>query len=440
MFCLPVMLALLASVVACGGADEPASPDVLLLILDTARADHFGAYGYDRPTTPNFDRFAEEGRRFDSAWAQSPWTLPAVATILTGQPPWVHGAGRARRGIMPLRPEVTSLAELMTVAGYRSAAFMNVVWCSPELSALDRGFEHYDFETSDESNRDQRNAAETTAAALEWLDRIGDDPFFMVLHYFDPHLTYHPPAPYDTMFGDQANGLPPDFGSAAEIYRIRDGSLRLSDAQQRTLMARYDGELRYADEQFGRLREALEERGRWDKALIIVVADHGEEFWDHGGFEHGHSHYRELLRLPLIVKHPGRPAGGEAVADRVTQLDLAPTILDFAGLPIPEEMPGKPFGSGGSPYAIAEGSLWGGELLSARSDSGTLIIRRNSAAMISYAPDDRLEENGMAGERYAPPDLLELLRALPAPPSRNDPPVRLTGDQIERLRSLGYLK
>jgi arylsulfatase A-like enzyme len=439
MFCLPVLMALSALLAACGGGEGGRRPDVLLLILDTTRADHFGAYGYERPTTPNFDRLAAEGRRFDAAWAQSPWTLPAVATILTGQPPRVHGAGRASGGILPLRPELPALAESMTDAGYRSAAFMNVIWCSPELSALDRGFELYDHETSDESNSGHRDAARTTAAALEWLDRIGGDPFFMVLHYFDPHLTYDPPAPYDTMFGDDSHGLPADFGSASEVYLIRNGRLRLNDQQRRTLMARYDGELRFADEQFGRLRQALEERGRWDETLVIVVADHGEEFWDHGGFEHGHSHYRELLNVPLIVRRPGEAASGEVVTDRVTQLDIVPTILDFAGLPVPEELPGKVLGAGGSAYAIAEGSLWGGDLLSARSDAGTLIIRRNSAAMITYAADDPLEENGLVGEEHAQSELLELLRTLPAPPSRDDPPVALSDDQIERLRSLGYL-
>jgi len=432
-------LALLVLLTACGGGRQAPRRDVLLLIIDTARADHFSAYGYERPTTPNFDRLAAEGRRFDEAWAQSPWTLPAVATILTGQPPRGHGAGRAKGGILPLRPEVPTLAELMTAAGYRSAAFMNVIWCGPRLSALNRGFELYDHQTSDESNLGHRDAARTTAAALDWLDDIGDDPFFAVLHYFDPHLTYDPPAPFDTMFEEQGSALPADFGSAAEVYRIRDGSLRLSRMQQQALMARYDGELRFADEQFGLLRRELEARGRWDETLVIVLADHGEEFWDHGGFEHGHTHHGELLRVPLIVRRPAEPAGGP-VAERVTQLDVAPTILDFAGIAIPGELPGNVLGSGDTTFAVAEGSLWGGELLSVRSDTGTLIMRRENGAMVTYGADDRLELNGLLGEKNAPAELVELLRALPTPPPRHAPPEQLTEQQLETLRSLGYLK
>jgi arylsulfatase A-like enzyme len=430
---------MLVLLTACGGGREAPRRDVLLLIIDTARADHFSAYGYERPTTPNFDRLAAEGSRFDEAWAQSPWTLPAVATILTGQPPRVHGAGRAERGIMPVRPEVPTIAEMMAAAGYRSAAFMNVIWCGPRLSTLDRGFELYDFETSDESNRGHRDAARTTAAALGWLDDIGDDPFFAVLHYFDPHLTYDPPAPFDTMFEEEGSGLPADFGSAADVYKIRDGSLRLSPGERQGLMARYDGELRFADEQFGRLRQELEARGRWEETLVIVLADHGEEFWDHGGFEHGHTHYRELLRVPLIVKRPGGQAG-VAVAERVTQLDVAPTILDFAGIPIPGELPGKLLGGGGSAFAVAEGSLWGGQLLSVRSDDGTLIMRRENGAMLTFTAGDKMERNGLLGEEHAPAELVELLRALPAPPARNTPPEQLTEEQLETLRSLGYLQ
>jgi arylsulfatase A-like enzyme len=201
-----------------------------------------------------------------------------------------------------------------------------------------------------------------------------------------------------------------------------------------SLVARYDGELRYTDEQFGRLREALERNGRWVETLVVVVADHGEEFWDHGGFEHGHTHYRELLRVPLIVRRPDDPAG-LVVTDRVRQVDIVPTVLDFAGRPLGADLPGRPLGSGSAPYAFAEGSLWGGDLFSVRSDAGTLILRRDDGAQQFFGPDDVLEREPQAA---GPEALLELLRSLPELRAPGRTPVEPTPEQLEKLRSLGY--
>jgi arylsulfatase A-like enzyme len=431
-----LLLVLLA--VGCSGEGSRGG-DVVLVIVDTARADHFSSYGYLRETTPELDRLAAEGERYDNAWAQSPWTLPAVATILTGQPPHVHGAGRTPAGMRPVRPDLPTLAERMAAAGYRTAAFINVLWCAP-ASGLDRGFENYDFRTSDESNTGTRNAAQTTTAALDWLGTLGDDPVFLVVHYFDPHLTYDPPAPFDTMFeGEGRSRVPSGFGSAAQVFRIRRGEIRLGPAERESLVARYDGELRFMDEQFGRLRRGLEEAGRWDDALIIVVGDHGEEFWDHGGFEHGHSHHREVLRVPLIVKRPAGAIG--AVSDgRVRQIDVAPTVLEFARRSQPSGLPGRVLGLEGSRFAVGEGSLWAGDLVSARSDAGTLILDRGSGELVFFDSDDTFEHDGRRGAEQADPDLLRLLRALP--PSSVSPAEErvLTEEQLEQLRSLGYIQ
>jgi arylsulfatase A-like enzyme len=414
---------------------------VLLVVLDTVRADHLSSYGYLRETTPNFDRLAAEGERFDQAWAQAPWTLPTMATILTGLPPHLHGAGRGAGGLFfGIRPGVPTLAERLSAASYRTAAFINVVWCSPELSSLDRGFEAYDFHTSDESNRGHRDARETTDAVLGWLGGLGDDPVFLVVHYFDPHLTYDPPEPYDAMFEpDEGSRLPRGFGSAAEVFDLREGRIRLDRRRRESLVARYDGELRYADEQFGRLRRELERLGRWEQALVVVVADHGEEFWDHGGFEHGHSHHQELLRVPLILRRPGGPA--DVVHDvRVRQIDIAPTVLDFAGLDGGDDLPGVVLGEAGSIYSVAEGSLWAGDLVSVRSDRATLILDRASGAMRLFGPDDRLEHQPLPVDPDTHSDLIELLKALPAPHATDDDARQLSEEQRELLRSLGYLR
>ena len=427
------------SLVGCRADPTPAPPSVLLVILDTVRADHFSSYGYEKMTTFNFDRLAGEGERYAEAYAQAPWTLPAVASILTGQPPRAHGAGRGQGGVSGLHPEVTTLAERFSAQGYRTAAFINVVWCSPGLSALDRGFELYDFHDSDETNRNQRNAEETTDAALAWLDGVGSDPFFAVVHYFDPHLTYDPPAPYDSKFEPYCGPrIPPNFGSAAEVVRVRGGEIELDERLRRSLVARYDGELAFVDDQFGRLRRVMKQAGRWDDTLVVVVGDHGEEFWDHGGFEHGHTHHRELLRVPLIVRKPDGPVG--VVRDgRARQIDIAPTILDFAGLPVPDELPGRVLDERGAAYSVAEGSLWAGDLVSIRGDRGTLILDRTSGERRFFAPDDPLEQR-VANDDPAGADLEQLLTALPPLRTRDEPLRPLTEQELERVRSLGYIE
>jgi len=437
---IPVAVACLVLLAPSCGDPPPVPGSVLLVIIDTARADHLSTFGYVRRTSPNLDRLAGEGQRFDDAWSQSPWTLPSIATILTGLPPHGHGATRGERGIHPVRDDVETLAQRMSAVGYATAAFINVLWCAPDVSGLDRGFDVYDYRETDESNRGHRDAAETTDAVLAWLDRAGDDPFFIVTHYFDPHLTYDPPVPYDTMF-ERGSGtrVPSGFGSASQVFAVRDGKIRLTPGQRESLIARYDGEIRFTDEQFGRLREGLEQRGRWDDTLVIVVADHGEEFWDHGGFEHGHSHHRELLRTPLIVRRPGEPAGA-TVGDRVRQIDIAPTILDFAGTELPEDLPGFVLGTNDARYAVAEGSLWAGDLVSVRSDRGTLILDRDDGEAAYYAPDDTLELTPLTPDSEDARDLRDLLEALPEAGAASTTPNPLSEDQIERLRSLGYIR
>jgi len=442
---LHVLSALCALCALCA-CDDPPEPqpaprgDVLLVVLDTTRADHLSSYGYPRETTPQLDRLAAEGERYDDAWAHAPWTLPTMASILTGLPPHVHGAGRGPEGVYGILPDVKTLAEQMAAAGYRTGALINVVWCSPALSSLDRGFELYDYHETDATNLGHRDARRTTDAALGWLEQLGDDPFFLTVHYFDPHLTYDPPAPFDTMFEEgQGPRLRSGFGSAEEMFRVRDGRIRLDDAQRRSLVARYDGELRFVDTQFGRLREALERSGRWERTLVVVVADHGEEFWDHGGFEHGHTHHRELLQVPLIVRQPGGPAG-VVRSGRVRQIDIAPTVLRFAGIPAGDQLPGRVLGEQGSRYAVAEGTLWAGDLVSLRDGRGSWFLHRDLGQAWFYAADDPAEQRALPADDPAAADVLELLGAIPARPVGPDEPRRLSEEQLERLRSLGYVR
>jgi arylsulfatase A-like enzyme len=316
---------------------------------------------------------------------------------------------------------------------------VNVVFCGPD-SGLDRGFEVYDHQSSDATNVGTRDARLTTDRALEAARTAAGRPLLLVVHYFDPHLTYDPPAPFDTLFEPElATAIAPGFGSAAEARKLSDGLLALDERQRRGLVARYDGEIRFVDTELGRLRHGLEALGRWEGALVIVVADHGEEFWDHGGFEHGHSHHRELLRVPLVLRRP-RGAAGRVREERVRQIDIAPTVLAFAGIPA-TDLPGRGLAEQRAEYAVAEGSLWGGDLASIRSDRGALFLDRSSGGWRMFAPGDVLEATELlSGSLPESAPEVELLRALPA--SRTLEPGEWNPDalQFERLRSLGYIR
>jgi len=433
-------LLLTSGLAGCGRAPHRAVSGILLVVLDTVRADHLGCYGSSRPTSPNLDRLASEGERYDSAFAQAPWTLPAVASILTGQAPHVHGAGGRLGELRAIRRDLPTLAERVSQAGYATAGFVNVVFLDPG-SGLGRGFDRYDLKRSRFVNKAERNAAETTDAALAWLQGVKERPYFLFVHYFDAHQTYDPPPPYDQMFEpDERRELEPGWGMPAQIFGVRKGTLTLTPRQKESLVARYDGEIRFVDEQFGRLRHGMEDLGLWPRSLVIVVADHGEEFWDHGSIEHGHTHYRELLQIPLIVRRPNGLSGAVR-KERVRQIDIVPTVLEAAGLPADGDLPGHVLGRGRSDVSVAEGTLWAGDLASVRSDLATLILDRTDGRRWLFAPEDPLERHDLDGLRPELESSLEsILRALP--PTRTDSQEvwQPSPEQLEQLRSLGYVR
>ncbi len=420
--------------------------NVVVLILDTTRADHLGVYGYPLPTSPNLDRLADEGEVFTRAFSVSPWTLPSIATILTGQPPWVHGAGVARNGYHGIHDEVTTVAERVAEHGIHTAAFANVSFFNEALG-MARGFQHFDrpqYADREQGlrNMGHRDAAATTDSVLRWAREHHGQSFFLVVHYFDPHLTYAAPEEIVKLFDPQpVTRIGPDFGSAGELIAIRHGALHLSDRQRKTLVARYDAEIRFMDKHIGRLRSGFERLGVWRNSLVIVVGDHGEEFFDHGGFEHGHSHYVELMRVPLIIRLPDGPEGVRH--DHIVQLTgLAAAILKYLGVPIPATIGDSLLERSGR-VALAAGSLWGEDLVSARSETGTVIWRRDviGARAEVYGPADPSEHTPLSGADVSALDeLLARLQALP--PSRRSEPGHWSpkDEELEQLEALGYVQ
>jgi len=343
------------------GAEISSRPNVLILLIDALRRDHLSGYGYGRRTSPALDRLMADAVTFENAQAPSNWTVPSVASVLTGTAPATHGS--LASGV-PLPGDLRTLAEVLGEAGYRSGAFfVNAVM---EGGGFERGFDYryppgkpfwcYRLLTAVERlamrlvRGPDYNRADVMLAEVErWITDRRPRPFFAYVHLMEPHSPYVPPAPYDRLFDPAYPGPPvrePPLERAPTAHGFRDwealGPTRaaLPEMQRRNMVARYDGEIVYVDLVVGRFLDRLRRSGKYDGTLVVVTADHGEEFFEHGGWFHGSSLYDEVLGVPLIVKLPGQTRGGTRRSDPVWGVDLAPSILSILDLPVPPEMEG----------------------------------------------------------------------------------------------------
>jgi arylsulfatase A-like enzyme len=300
---------------------------VVLIGVDTLRPDHLTCYGYERNTSPAIDKLAAEGVLFENVVSQSPWTTPSFATVFTSLYPTQHGAGSLESR---MRTESTSMAEVFRERGYATGAIVNAPALSPQFG-LGRGFDQYDISFQ----REGRRASEVTKAALAWIDLNRDRPFLLFAHYFDPHLSYAPPAPYDTIFDPDYRGRLGNSFSLEEFPRAKVTNFStmkvLTAADWNHIRSLYDGEILYMDTAVADLLQGLRNRGLYDRTLIVFLSDHGEEFFEHQGFSHGHTLFDELIRVPLILSMPERLPQGARVTHQVRLLDVMPTVLDLAG-------------------------------------------------------------------------------------------------------------
>ncbi|MEA2694612.1 MAG: choline-sulfatase, partial [Acidobacteriota bacterium] len=299
-------------------------PDVFLYLIDTLRADAVGVYGSRRDTTPEIDRFSRDALVFSEARSPASWTLPATASILSGLYPSQHGVAvagaRLGEGRAPWLPD------LLTRRGYETIGVSQ--WLlGGDTFGLDRGFSNFYV--------DVRQNGKTPSAAVRWflwrhlLTRQNPErPLFGYLHVVDPHAHYRP-GPRDRRFADEQPGtLPPNLYEP-DLFLAQ--GLGKNPADVAHLRALYDGEVHAADRQFGRFLEQLKFFDLYDESLIVLVGDHGEEFAEHGGFDHGRTLYEELLRVPLIVKLPRSWKRTGRITRPVSTVDLAPTILEVVG-------------------------------------------------------------------------------------------------------------
>jgi arylsulfatase A-like enzyme len=329
------VIALVAIAFSCGTESGPLN--VIIIAVDTLRPDHLGCYGYARNTSRNIDRLAARGALFQNAISQAPWTLPSFATVFTSLYPTQHGATTVETR---MRSTIPTLATTLGDRGYLTYAIINAPVLRPEFG-LDKGFEYYNVMPSGV----ERSADVVTEEALKWIEGHRDRPLFMFVHYFDPHLSYSPPRPYDTLFdpgytGPIGNSFNLDYFSSMSIPTMREEITSLSDEDRNHIVSLYDGEIAFTDSAVGVLLDGLAERGLDDNTLIILLSDHGEEFFDHGGLDHGHSLYNELIHVPLLFSLPGRVKAGNRTPTHVRLIDVAPTILDILGCDSPEHFEG----------------------------------------------------------------------------------------------------
>jgi arylsulfatase A-like enzyme len=308
-----------------GRPSSPSPPNVLLILVDTLRADHLGAYGYHRNTSPNLDSIAQRGIVVDAAQSVAPWTNPAIVSLFTGlYPEAVLPTMRHREAIRQAIPaSLDTLAQRLKGAGYRTVALVDHPGIAPDLN-FGAGFEVFErlYLDSEVGAWQLSEADYVLERVQEHLQASSEAPLFLYLHVVYPHRPYEPPPSHQSLFG-------PGFESTR--YLEREGMINM-----------YDAEIRYTDDLIGRIDDSLLDSGLDDTTWMLVTSDHGEAFWEHDKAEHGNTLFEELLHIPMILLPPGgRSTEPARIQTRVSLVDVLPTVLDIAGVEISGVLDGQ---------------------------------------------------------------------------------------------------
>jgi arylsulfatase A-like enzyme len=427
------------------GTDRAPARSVVLIVVDTLRADHLGAWGYPRPTSAELDRRVAQGVLFERAFAPSSWTLPSFASLYLGLWPSAHGVGRAagsERRFTSLAPGFRPLAQILAEQGFATVGVANNPFLHPGFG-LARGFGDYRYVYGNLAH--QPRASQIAWLGLRWLDER--DParrFLLVLHLFDPHLSYDPhPSVRGSFSSGYAGRLALPFGGFGEANA---GWAPRDPEDRRFVAAAYDEELLFVDRQLARLFAGLEERGLRDETLVVLTADHGEELFEHGGFEHGHSLHQELLHVPLVLWGPGVEPG--RIATPVSLVDVLPTVLDALGLAPVEGLSGVslwPLATRRAPLPeraiVAEGTLHGPERRALLRWPWKLLEVDGGAPRLYDLGADPAERKDLAA---ADPERVRALAAelagLRAASAADAPAPELDDETRRQLSELGYLE
>jgi len=436
---VPLICVLLLAL-SCKQQDE--RDNIVLILVDTLRQDHVGAYGHVRDTTPAIDALADDAVRFERAYAVAPWTMPTVASMFTGLYPGRH---RVRTIDQALPAEVMTIAEILSEQGYATAGVVSHVLLG-RRHRFDQGFAEY-VEVFDERRPHETvTTNDVTDAALAVLEdlELREEPFFLFVHYFDPHYDYkrHP----EVGFAPEAAGRLSGDEAIEDLYEVMED---MTADELALVEAIYDEEIRHTDDGIGRLLEGLRRSGRFDDSWIVVTSDHGEEFMAHGNIGHTITLFEELVKVPLVIRPPAYLESPRAVDAPVSLVSLTPTLLDGLGVDAGTVFQADSF------LPLLTCAATGDDVVYLETDQlvnkrGAIvgrhkIVRDEQTGEVSLYDivADPNEQSDLAGVRE---DLVaELLKVLDDRirwTSMNPveaEPVTLTEEQLEQLKSLGYV-
>lgn len=476
-----LIVVLLTMLVCCRG--ERRKPvNIILISVDSLRADHVHSYGYSKRTTPNLDRLADQGVLFETVVAESSWTLPTHMTMLTGLSAASHGMEYSSNS--PLNPDHRTLAGMLRQAGYQTRGLFSGPYLHP-IFGFGEGFDRYEsvggqiaydedgFSVADGRADTERKiravnhashrtitSPEVTERAIDFLSEEHGKPFFLFLHYFDVHYDYNPPEDvwrqFDPDYRGQLTGENYDRNPAVHA--------RMSRADLEHVVALYDGEIRFTDEYLGRLIDTVDRNGLSRDTLIVVTSDHGQEFFEHGNKGHLRTLYDEVLLVPMVMRLPGVIPSGLRIKEQIRHLDLTPTLLAFAG--IRDSLAGVDLSgvltgrTAPESYDAMSRLHRNGWLSSLRTPELKYIIRRtdneDTETLFDLTEDPgesdpvirnvfrfrdraRVSDWGRLRDAVLNGEASELA-SRPPPEARSGPEGELPEDLKERLRSLGYIQ
>jgi len=302
-------------------------PNIILISIDTLRADHLGCYGYFKNTTPNIDKFSNDSVLFSTCLAQSSSTLSSHASMLTSLIPSHHGASFAKK--MPIPEKIVTLPEILKKNGYKTISFNDGGQLAPSFG-FGQGFDIYQ---SSKKHFDKFYFSDTVKKTINWLENNPDKKFFLFLHSYETHTPYTPQKEYLELFEANYSGSLPLHTSDGIALQINKGKREMTNEDKEHIIDTYNAEIRSMDDSFQVFLDYLHEKGLYDDALIILTSDHGEEFNEHGVMaSHSHTLYNELLHVPLIIKFGGLKHSSKIIPELVRGVDILPTIMNVLNL------------------------------------------------------------------------------------------------------------
>jgi len=409
--------------------------NIILISIDTLRADHLGCYGYKKNTSPYIDKFSEESVLFKQSIANASTTLPSHASIFTSLIPSHHGAFH-----LPLSEDALTMAEILKLQGYQTISFNDGGYVSAKFG-FDQGFDLYDsFPESPQGTFKNR-----VNKAIKWIKENQPEKFFLFLHTYEVHHPYTPKEKYSTLFEDGYSGDLDSNISVELLKEINEKNLTIDKEDKNHIINTYDAEIRSMDEGFSELLNFLREYNLYDSTLVIFTSDHGEEFGEHGlmGW-HGVTLFDEVLHVPLIIKFPNSTFSKTVVNQQVSGLDILPTLMDVLGIETGEIFEGKSLlssikGKKKTSYAVSE---LGEQRKSIRAE-GLKYYRNLSSEMLFNLIKDPLEQTDISD--HHPNKTERLKKALKSilekrPQILTKDKTKLDKKTLEKLKALGYIR